>query len=426
MGLRPYSHVSASSSRTNDEKSGTRATEPSQRREGYTKRAPVSTLDQRKLSPTDWLDLSGVIQPSISFRHKLNGNREWRTCYHKSSGERLPFPPPSSGFFYYHQPPGAPLLSGELRFRLTSNHLPESFNQGEDCLTPEGDAWKIPLFLLYRNPFHRNVYQQLRVDGFVSDALDSKLKSIAQTYVCSRRRGSIILHSLHQVFPVDFSATTKFRFFVVGDSTFQSVSISYPFQMGVEEHGRVSSYTSKGLTMTLLCPNWVVLDGIVLSLFLYIYQLPGTEAEAPASDAHFSHFRLLGCSGYCNNSGRRSLISTTTLTTAKLTPLNNEGDGSEEGTFQLPLPELSVGFWFDDLQQDVNGDVHDYKKTEGDPIKIEQNKFPGFLTNHQVDRGFDSHPGLVLGSPVPRLQKDHNWTRPRLQKTRPAVLVFQI
>jgi len=31
---------------------------------------------------------------------------------------------------------------------------------------------------------------------------------------------------------------------------------------------------------------------------------------------------------------------------------------------------------------------------------------------------------LVLGSPVPRLKKDCNWTGPRLQKTRPAVLVF--
>ena len=32
---------------------------------------------------------------------------------------------------------------------------------------------------------------------------------------------------------------------------------------------------------------------------------------------------------------------------------------------------------------------------------------------------------LVLWSPVSRLQKDCNWTRPRLQKTGPAVLVFQ-
>jgi len=155
---------------------------------------------------------------------------------------RLPFPPRSSGFFYYHQPPGAPLLSGEVRFRLTSNNLPESFNQGEDCLTPEGDAWKIPLFALYYPPFHRNVVQQLRVDGFVSDALDSELKSIAHTWVCPRRT-TIILHSLHQVFPIDFSAAS-FRFFVVGDSTCQKVDIIYPFIMNVKGHRRASSYTS--------------------------------------------------------------------------------------------------------------------------------------------------------------------------------------
>jgi len=31
---------------------------------------------------------------------------------------------------------------------------------------------------------------------------------------------------------------------------------------------------------------------------------------------------------------------------------------------------------------------------------------------------------LVLGSPVPRLKKDCNWTGPRPQKTGPAVSVF--
>ncbi|EDQ98253.1 uncharacterized protein LACBIDRAFT_306713 [Laccaria bicolor S238N-H82] len=139
----------------------------------------------------------------------------------------------------------APLLSGELRFRLTSNNLPESFNQGKDCLTPEGDAWKIPLFVLHHTPFHRHVYQQLRVDGFVSDALDSQLKSIAQTSV-RPRSNSVILHSLHQVFPIDFSAM-KFSFFVAGDSTLQKVFIERPFRLCVEGYGRASCYTGKGL-----------------------------------------------------------------------------------------------------------------------------------------------------------------------------------
>ncbi|KIJ95992.1 hypothetical protein K443DRAFT_311402 [Laccaria amethystina LaAM-08-1] len=109
MGLQPYSHASASSSRTNHEKSGTRAplqTEPSQRREIYIKRAPVSSLDQRRLSPSDWLDLSGHTQPSVIFRHKLNRDREWQTYYHRLSNGRLPFPPRSSGFLYYCRPPG--------------------------------------------------------------------------------------------------------------------------------------------------------------------------------------------------------------------------------------------------------------------------------------------------------------------------------
>ena len=200
-------------------------------------------MDQRRLSPTDWLDLSGHTQRSIIFRHKLNGDGRWTSYYRRILTDgRLPFPPRSSGFFYYHQPPGAPLFSGEVRFRLTPNNLPESFNQGEDCLAPEGDAWKIPLFVLHHTPFHRNVYQQLRVDGFVSDTLDSQLKSIAQTCICPGST-SVILHSLHQVFPIDFSATT-FRFSVVGDSTCQKVDINYPFSVSVGGHRRASPYTS--------------------------------------------------------------------------------------------------------------------------------------------------------------------------------------
>ena len=85
------------------------------------------------------------------------------------------------------------------------------------------------------------------------DALDSQLKSIAQTCICPGST-SVILHSLHQVFPIDFSATT-FRFSVVGDSTCQKVDINYPFSVSVGGHRRASPYTSAadffGITFSL-------------------------------------------------------------------------------------------------------------------------------------------------------------------------------
>ena len=131
MGLQPYSHASASSSRTNDENSGTRVI-------SYFF-AHFSTLEmlrkilaatdgtvptKRKIrqesasihfgsSLSDWLDLSGRTQISVIFRHRLNRDREWQTYYRRLTKGRLPVLPRSSGFFYYRQPPGAPLLSGK-------------------------------------------------------------------------------------------------------------------------------------------------------------------------------------------------------------------------------------------------------------------------------------------------------------------------
>ncbi len=50
-----------------------------------------------------------------------------------------------SGFLYYHQPPRAPPLAGELRFRLTASRNPASFPFGLDLMTKRGVPWSVPL-----------------------------------------------------------------------------------------------------------------------------------------------------------------------------------------------------------------------------------------------------------------------------------------
>ncbi|EDQ98207.1 uncharacterized protein LACBIDRAFT_308128 [Laccaria bicolor S238N-H82] len=216
----------------------------------------VSTLNHHKLLPSDFLShLSNRSQPSVWLlnvaKDKLKDPRSktgirpacrWRFRYHDMNGKPTPFPPNSSGFLYYHQPQGAPLLSGEVRFRLTPNSLPESFSQGEDCLTPHGDIWKIPLLSLHGHKAHQNIYRQLQLDGFVSDALHSKLNSFAKTCRCPRHSG-IILHSLHQVFPVNFAARAL-NLSVVGDSTSRRVSLQFPFATQVMGYKKVSPFTS--------------------------------------------------------------------------------------------------------------------------------------------------------------------------------------
>ncbi|EDR13142.1 uncharacterized protein LACBIDRAFT_308650 [Laccaria bicolor S238N-H82] len=220
----------------------------------------VSTLNHHKLLPSDFLShLSNRSQPCVWLlnvaKDKLKDPRSktpgilpacrWRFRYHDMNGKPTPFPPNSSGFLYYHQPQGAPLLAGEVRFRLTPNNLPESFSQGEDCLTPHGDIWKIPLLSVHGHKGHQNIYRQLQLDGFVSDALHSKLKTVAKACPCPRH-SAIILHSLHQVFPVHF-ATWFLSLFVVGDSTYRRVFLRFPFATQVIGYNRVSPFTSKGL-----------------------------------------------------------------------------------------------------------------------------------------------------------------------------------
>ncbi|EDQ98206.1 uncharacterized protein LACBIDRAFT_308127 [Laccaria bicolor S238N-H82] len=251
-GLQPYSHAS-----TSTERYGKRL---KTRTAAKRKSLMVSTLDQHKLLPSDFLShLSNRARPGVRFlnvaKDMLKDPRLKHTCilpacrwqfgYFDMDGKPTPFPPNSSGFLYYHQPQGAPLLSGEVRFRLTPNNLPESFSQGEDCLIPHGDIWKIPLLSLHSYKTHQDVYRQLQLDGFVSDALHSKLKTVAKTCPCPRH-SAVILHSLHQVFPVDF-ALAHMNLFVVGDSTYRRVLLHCPFLTQVIGYKKDSPFTSKGL-----------------------------------------------------------------------------------------------------------------------------------------------------------------------------------
>ena len=206
------------------------------------RRAPISTLNQHKLLPSDFIDISNsCLRPGIRFQNDRSVHA-WQMCYYETNGETSPFPSHSSGFLYYHQPQDAPLLAGELRFRLTPGNLPQSFSRGEDCLTPDGAVWKIPLLALYRYPYNRRIYRQLQLDGFISDALHSKVENLVKTSHCPQDT-SVTLHSLHQAFPINFAAS-RFRFFVLGDSTCQRVDITYPFRMSDTVNKRASPYTS--------------------------------------------------------------------------------------------------------------------------------------------------------------------------------------
>ncbi len=96
----------------------------------------ISTLCPKRLQPSDYIDLSGMVKPSITLP---SGKMHLCGPNHDST---VPFPPNTRGFLYYHNPPKAPPFVGELRFRC-ANSL-EDFPNGKDLLsTDKFNPWSI-------------------------------------------------------------------------------------------------------------------------------------------------------------------------------------------------------------------------------------------------------------------------------------------
>ncbi|KAJ7458587.1 hypothetical protein FB451DRAFT_1046772, partial [Mycena latifolia] len=58
---------------------------------------------------------------------------------------RIPFPAHARGFFYYHSGHQSTPLEGDIRFRVTPDDSPSSFDSGEDLPGPSGFPWTILL-----------------------------------------------------------------------------------------------------------------------------------------------------------------------------------------------------------------------------------------------------------------------------------------
>ncbi|TFK48104.1 hypothetical protein OE88DRAFT_1665206 [Heliocybe sulcata] len=59
-----------------------------------------------------------------------------------------PFPEGTQGFFYWYIDTGAPLLAGQVRFRVTDSEDPASFSAGKDLCLPTGELWTLPLIAI--------------------------------------------------------------------------------------------------------------------------------------------------------------------------------------------------------------------------------------------------------------------------------------
>lgn len=177
----------------------------------------MATLDPLKLSSSDYIDLSGLAQPTV------NTNP---TCTLAFYGVGVPFPADTRGFLYYHPPPpGVNLLAGEIRFRLVEDGDPASFDRGSDLMSPTGLPWSIHfLSLNCRNARYKGLRDVIALDGLATPKLIENCDSIAIDGNRSTR--APIVHSLGQPFPASFDRRLVVR--ILGDDA-KAVRISGPF-----------------------------------------------------------------------------------------------------------------------------------------------------------------------------------------------------
>jgi hypothetical protein len=180
------------------------------------RRRILKTLDPSRLRKSDFMDLSSRQLLKLTVIPRKAGTpidkRPFVTFYHK---QRLgiPFPSGTHGFLYYHTPPShAPATAGELRFRVTRGSNSTSFSSGIDLLLPNGLPWCISLLRIAQGANTKNEgfcqYQFIRRilvdDGLVTPALLKMCAEMVDRAECPVRVSSIIIHSLGQLFPVNF------------------------------------------------------------------------------------------------------------------------------------------------------------------------------------------------------------------------------
>ena len=131
----------------------------------------VRTLDRTKLTPRDYIDISRIARPRITFAPLSPAPHEDSNLPHvqiNAGPLNEGFPPNTAGFLYYHVPPYSPPLAGEVRFRVTPSSDPASFAAGSDLLMENGMPWRILLLNVAGGIIFKGLLALLLQDGLVT------------------------------------------------------------------------------------------------------------------------------------------------------------------------------------------------------------------------------------------------------------------
>ncbi|KAJ7325756.1 hypothetical protein DFH08DRAFT_886154 [Mycena albidolilacea] len=162
----------------------------------------ISTLNPPFIAPDDYVDLSQRKQIQLRFP-KSQGNARAELIYGRCSNIPQPFPPRSAGFFYYHRDPDAAPLEGSIRFRVTSDNAPSSFNRGHDLLLPSGLPWQIILPQVACGKSYGRLRDQLLEENLVTAKQLLQCRDIFREI--KRIFPRVVLFRMNQEFPVEFT-----------------------------------------------------------------------------------------------------------------------------------------------------------------------------------------------------------------------------
>ncbi|TFK46202.1 hypothetical protein OE88DRAFT_1739659 [Heliocybe sulcata] len=199
---------------------------------------PLRTLNQTLLNAEEFIDLTGRVtknvrfpvapeQPSVEVRYFNLGHRKIR------------FPPDSQGFLYWHLDPDAPLLSGQVRFRITTSSDPATFPEGRDLQLPDGGTWNISLFDIAR----RSTYSGLRAHLICEKLVTAKvlytalnLSGLEGARTIRPATGSLIIWKFGQKFLVDLQSRAVVTW-IIGSLAGARLCLHNLFSVQIQQSG---------------------------------------------------------------------------------------------------------------------------------------------------------------------------------------------
>ncbi|KAG6908768.1 hypothetical protein DXG01_003380 [Tephrocybe rancida] len=168
----------------------------------------IKTLDRARLQTSDFFKVSDTSKPV--FNAALTNGQLVRGSLHYTPRSLVPtrFPHGTQGFLYWHQATHLPPTTGQVRFRVTADSNPASFEQGTDLLGPDGVIpWSLDILQLSSRQ-HAPLEVLSIADGYVQPDHLSHLRTYRQ-YLSRVDACARVLTFVEQPFIITFGATSR-------------------------------------------------------------------------------------------------------------------------------------------------------------------------------------------------------------------------